>query len=86
MSSYEIIPPVEKDGRTSIVGIAINDSGAITISHHTNLVGETDKEKLREPEDFKSVTFPIEQLKWLAPRLEGVRQFLKIEDGYKQLK
>lgn len=86
MTNYEIIPPVEKDGRTSIVGVTRYQDGTIAITHHSHPTGETDKKKLREPEDFKSVTFPAEQLKWLAPRLESIRQFLKIENGYESKK
>ena len=86
VTQIEIIPPVDKNGRTSVVGISYGIDESITISHYTKLIGETDNEKIRNPEDYKSITIPIEQLKWLAPRLNGLRQFLKIEDGYEQNK
>lgn len=82
-SSFEAMPPFTKDGKIHNVCIGIHyGSRIINISHHTTDVGETDKEKIRNPSDSTTVSFPFENLMWLAPRLDGVRQFLNIENGY----
>lgn len=82
-SSFEILPPMEINGRQSVVGINIHyGKRLISINHKTNTIGETDKEKLRNPEDFKAVTISFDQLKWLAPRLEGMRKHLGIPSGW----
>lgn len=81
----ESTPPFIIDGRRSIVNFGINyDKKIMTISHHTLAENETNNEKIRHPEDVKTVSFPFEHLMWLAPRLEGMRQHLGIESGYEK--
>jgi len=81
--SIEAMPPFIKDGVIHSICIGINyDKRVISISHHSNLVDETDKEKLRNPSDSTMVLFPFDSLMWLSPRLDGCRQFLGIENGF----
>lgn len=82
-SSLDAMPPTVKNGRQHIIVIADNkDSKEITIHHHTLAEGEVDKEKIRNPQDSKSITIPYEALTWFAPRLEGYRSSLGIENSF----
>jgi hypothetical protein len=83
MASSEILPTFEKDGRTQVLGITvIENKRSIVLHHHTVMVGETDIEKRANPPDRQSIEIPFEHLKWLSPRLEGIRQRYKIESGF----
>lgn len=83
--SIEPLPPFVKDGVNHCICIAINyKDETISIHHHTNAVDETDKEKLRNPKDTKTLTFPFGSLMWIAPVLERHREYLKVESGYEK--
>ena len=84
--SIEGFPPFINDGVSHNMSISINyDKRIVSISYHSNLENETDKEKLRSPKDFQKISFPFECLEWFAPILDGYRKSLGIESGYEKI-
>jgi hypothetical protein len=85
MSSCEILPPVEVEGKLEVVGIATNyKNKTITISCHTQ---PKERPPGFEPDDYKSVTFSYGQLKWLSQRLPDMKQVENppTEEDFKKL-
>lgn len=88
MNSSEILPPQDiGENKKEVVGININHkTKTLSIIVHTEPKEFPDGKRPigYEPEDSKTVTFSFNQLMWLAPRLEGYRSFLGVENGYEK--
>lgn len=83
--SFEILPPIEMDGRCRIIGVSrYPKTREIDISFYTIPIEEKDirSSERSEIKDMKSIKIKYEDLTWLAPKLEGLREFLGIENGF----
>lgn len=73
--SIEPMPPFIKDGVSHNICLGINyEKRIVSISYHSNLEDETDKEQLRNPKDYQKISFPFECLEWFSSILDGYRK------------
>lgn len=66
----EILPPIEKDGIVSVIGVTVyTKDGTIEINHHTRAIDGN-----KENGDFTKIVFYEKHLQWLAQKLTDLNK------------
>ena len=86
MDNCEILPPLVSDGIERVICITTNNKKrTLTITYNECLERNGD-DKYKSPNYYKTeqITIPMQMLSWFAPRIDGYRSFLGVENSYEK--